>query len=108
MIVNHNTLDDFQAEIGSTSERLHSRTVRAAIDRTPLQVEAITFGVTFTATAMVVDDEEGCYLTRFSQVTGRDDSDTQDGTTAAESLRKTLEDFCDNCGLVVLPGEIEL
>jgi hypothetical protein len=89
---------------------VHISTNRRPLDNLDKH-KAVRFNVTFHASAVVCLDDGGQYLLDYGEDCGIDYEDAEKeltGTQHANSLRKKLIEFCDECGLKVRPGIIEV
>ena len=114
-IVQFGSLEDFIAELRAAEVSPRSNTkivdkiVRWKVNRMPEQKEAISFQVDAWATAIVAEGESD-YLLEFGLIVGRDSLTTEstEGTDAAKRLREQLATACEELGLSLRPGKIEV
>jgi hypothetical protein len=105
------TLKDFVAELGEEKHRVANRVVRWHSLRNPEQQECISFEVGAWATALVGNESDPeAYLLECYMPCGRDSTKakTTEGSDRAAKLRATLAEFCDDNGLRLRPGKIEV
>lgn len=108
-VVSIASLEDFIAELREFKHRV-TMPVRWHQVRVAEQVEAISFEVGCWATAMVgLDTEPDCYLAECFTPCGRDSKATGSaGTENAAKCRQRLAEACDDIGLPLRPGKLEV
>jgi len=109
------TIDDFLENLQQESSRIYqrvvwvSRTVNPADDKT--KRDAVIFDVTLHASAVVDVDDESQFLLDYGEDCGRDYHDaTQDmaGSEVADELKARIRKVCDEYGLTIRPGVIDM
>lgn len=73
--------------------------------------KAVKFAITFQASAIINLDDGGQYMIDYGEDCGvdyRDDSQELVGSDYAAKLRAKLVEFCDDRGLSIRPGIVEL
>ena len=90
------------------SSRIFEKTVW--VDITKASLSEVVDQVTFQATAIIQTEDGGEFVVKVGIDCGRDYADNSGvglvGTEIAEKLCGELETFCEEHGLVVLPGII--
>ncbi len=115
MIVKLNTIDEFLDELKDAGRPgVIAHTVRFQVNRTAKQKSAITHQVDVWVTALMLmkhDDEQGEYLLELGMAMGQDgdlDEGEESGSDRAEAVRVKLADCCDDIGLRLRAGKIEV
>ena len=111
-----NNLDEFISNLKlEPSSSFLQRIVRVSVTERPLDSsskrDAVKFSINFQASAIVCLEDGGQYLLDFGEDCGldyRDSSNEPAGTKRAGELRAKLSEFCDDYGLGIRPGIIEV
>ncbi len=101
--VEFNTLDEFIGELTLDCDRVVDRVVRVRIDATPQQVDAVTFEYSLWATAHVHGDQ-----TDYIMELGINCGEHEGGEENADDARNRIMSSCDDMGLTVRNGKIEI
>lgn len=107
--VGFDNLDDFIAELRGERDLIADKIVRWQLNRTPEQAEGFSFEVDVWATAVRKGGDES-YLMEFGNVAGFDNNEegTTSGTDSAATLKAKLTEACDDMGMKLRPGKIEV
>jgi hypothetical protein len=106
-VVEFASIDDFIAELRDECSLIADRIVRWHISRTPEQREGVSFQIDVWATALRKGGDEDLLL-EFGQPVGSDSQHGQPGTQGANAIRSRLAEACDDLGLKIRPGKIEV
>ncbi len=105
------TIEDFLSELKEESSRVADKIVRWQVSRTCKQAEVeIDWEVTCWATA-IINAEDERYLLEFGESAGDDcegDDGHHNGSDQAGYWKQRLVEACDDCGLKLRPGKIEV
>lgn len=111
MLVHHKNLDDFIAELRDCQTTVADKIVRWQSGKLAKDHDEIEFEVAVFGTAIVGRDDAD-YLLEYAESVGIDRNAYGDISTAgserAKALRKKLQEHCDDMGLRLLPGKLEL
>ena len=110
-----NSLDDFIANLKlEPASAVLQGAVRVSVTEQPVdgnKYDAAKFDVTIHASAVISLADGGQYLLDYGEACGTDYRDTSQefvGTKRAKAIRGKLEEFCDDYGLRVRPGIIQV
>jgi len=110
-VVGFASLDDFIGELRREKNNIADRIVRWHENRSPEQEEQLTFHLEVWATA-IAKCEDNDYLLEFEAAAGRDseiDGDrSSEASQRAATARAKLAEACDDLGLQLRPGKIEV
>jgi len=111
IVVNYTSLEDFLSDLRINSTQIAHKLVRFDGYRRAEQNEAITFEVGCWATCVVLASD-GDFLMECALECGCDDTrrpaTREDGTKFAAKARAKLAELCDDFGLSLRPGKIEV
>jgi hypothetical protein len=108
-VVNYTSIDDLFSELREEATRVVDKIVRLQVARVPEQVEEISFEVGVWITALIKLDDDS-YLLEFGASAGCDDTSakTHTGSECAAHTKQRLSELCDDVGLKLRPGKIEV
>ncbi len=106
MKVTIETLADFLGELEMDAKSIMEGTVRIRQVRDP--VNEVVWDVEYVVTAVVSDSSGGGFLIRYREACGQDVVPDTDGSNRMSDDIEIITEKCDQLGLHVRPGEIEL
>jgi hypothetical protein len=110
-VVQFKSIDDFASELRRSATQIVDKIVRLERHHTPQDQDGMQVEVTVWATAIMAL-EQADYLLEFGLSTGvnRDayGDQSKDGEKAADAIEQKLREHCDDLGLTVRPGKIEV
>ncbi len=106
MKITMETLSEFLGELAREHDNVHDGTIR--LRQMNHEVNEVVHEISYTVTALIVDEEGNGHLIRYAEACGDDVSPATNGTNRMTDNADHLTTECDVLGLKVRPGEIEL
>ena len=116
MRVTCNTLNDFITNLRmEPPTSVLQQTVHVSVTERPLDIsdkhKAVKFSIMLQASAVITLEDGGQYLLEYGEDCGMDYRDSSNellGTERTNGLRKKLVEFCDDYGLKIRPGIVQI